>query len=155
PNYRFPVMVQKALDFCGEVRSLGAALLSALEKKDAEALALLRAGQELQLLEAIRQVREWQVNEADASRQVLERSRDVTTARQEYYANLLNKGWNDYELEEQQRLEEAEIARSTSQGFSVAATSSFIAASVAKGITLQPADVLELIGKGSQATAEA
>jgi hypothetical protein len=30
-------MLQKAVELCAEVKSLGAALLSALEKKDAEA----------------------------------------------------------------------------------------------------------------------
>ena len=38
PLYRFNVMVQKALELCSEVRALGNALLSALEKKDAEQL---------------------------------------------------------------------------------------------------------------------
>ena len=42
PNYRFSVMLQKANEVVGEVRNLGGALLSALEKRDAEALSLLR-----------------------------------------------------------------------------------------------------------------
>jgi hypothetical protein len=50
PNYRFSVMLQKAGELASEVRNLGAALLSVLEKKDAEGLATLRSGQELQLL---------------------------------------------------------------------------------------------------------
>ncbi|NJL54920.1 hypothetical protein HC928_06815 [bacterium] len=36
PHYRYQVLIQKAMEFCGEVRSFGGALLSALEKKDAE-----------------------------------------------------------------------------------------------------------------------
>ena len=36
-------MFQKALELCAEVRSLGASLLSALEKNDAEGLSLLRS----------------------------------------------------------------------------------------------------------------
>ena len=34
PNYRFNYMVQRALELCNDVKSLGGALLSALEKKD-------------------------------------------------------------------------------------------------------------------------
>ena len=43
PPYRFQVMLQKAVEFCGEVRALGSALLAALEKQDGEELAMLRA----------------------------------------------------------------------------------------------------------------
>ena len=37
--YRFPVLVQKALELAGDVRALGAELLAAYEKGDAEHLA--------------------------------------------------------------------------------------------------------------------
>lgn len=33
PHYRFSYLLQKASDFCNEVKSLGGQLLSALEKK--------------------------------------------------------------------------------------------------------------------------
>jgi hypothetical protein len=155
PHYRFQVMLQKSLDLCSEVRSLGAALLSALERHDAEALALLRTGHETQLLEAIRQVREWQVDEADEARQALERTQESITARQEYYADLLAADWNDYETAQQARLADGYLAQLTSQGLSTAATGLFIAASAVKGGTLQPAEMLDLLGKSSQAGAQA
>ena len=45
------IMMQKATELCNEVKSLGgAALLAALEKKDAEHLSLLRSSQEIKLL---------------------------------------------------------------------------------------------------------
>ena len=44
PHYRFNVLVQKATELCAELKSLGRRLLAALEKRDAEELALLRAG---------------------------------------------------------------------------------------------------------------
>ena len=47
-----PDLLQKANEVCGDVKALGGALLAALEKKDAEALALLRQTQELRLLDA-------------------------------------------------------------------------------------------------------
>ena len=46
PRYRFQILLQKANEFCGEVRNLGASLLSAIEKQDSERLALLRSSQE-------------------------------------------------------------------------------------------------------------
>ena len=39
PLYRFNVLLQKANEVCDDVKALGGALLAALEKKDAEALA--------------------------------------------------------------------------------------------------------------------
>lgn len=85
PHYRFAVMLQKANELAAEVRNLGAALLSALEKKDAEALSTLRAGQEVRLLEAVRDVRKQQVEEAKAGLAALEASRQMTQARKDYY----------------------------------------------------------------------
>ena len=58
PLYRFNVLLQKANEVCNDVKALGGALLAALEKKDAEALGLLRQSQEIRLLEAVKAVRE-------------------------------------------------------------------------------------------------
>jgi len=85
PNYRFSVMLQKANELVGEVRNLGAALLSALEKRDAEALSTLRSGQELRLLQAIQDIRKKQIDEAEASIASLEASRQMAQARKGYY----------------------------------------------------------------------
>src|SRR5260370_32563246 len=49
PYYRFSYLLPKAVELCAEVKSLGAALLSAQEKADAEHLALMRASQETQM----------------------------------------------------------------------------------------------------------
>ena len=46
---RCGVLIQKALELCAEVRGLGNALLSALEKGDAEHLALVRQRHEIQI----------------------------------------------------------------------------------------------------------
>ncbi|HEY5812804.1 MAG TPA: hypothetical protein VIT23_09140, partial [Terrimicrobiaceae bacterium] len=67
PNYRFSIVLQKANEMVAEVRNLGAALLSAIEKRDAEMLSGMRAGQELRLLQAVRDLRVSQVNEAKAN----------------------------------------------------------------------------------------
>ena len=75
PNYRFSYMLQKALEFCGEVRSLGNELLSALEKKDAEGMSLLRSAHEVALLQVVRDVKKKSVEEASESRSKGFRSR--------------------------------------------------------------------------------
>jgi hypothetical protein len=88
PHYRFPTMLQKAVEFCGDVRSLGAALLSALEKRDAEALARLRSTQEVDLLTVVRQVKEQQVEEAQATLDGVTKAREVIQIRLAYYTNI-------------------------------------------------------------------
>src|SRR4029434_2688038 len=68
-------------------RSLGAALLAALEKRDAEELALLRSRHELETLGAVRRVKEQQVQEARSAIEGLQEYQKVVTARQQYYLN--------------------------------------------------------------------
>ena len=88
PLYRFTTVYQKALDFCNDVKGFGAALLAALEKRDAEALALMRAGQEANLLNLVKEVKTQQLLEAQAAKGALDANAEVVTRRQEYYANL-------------------------------------------------------------------
>ena len=85
PNYRFTVMLQKADEFCGNVKALGSELLAALEKKDAEQLALLRSGQEVNLLKAMRQIKQYQLDEAASALEALEKYQEIVTARQQFY----------------------------------------------------------------------
>ena len=47
--YRFAVYLERALELTNDVRSYGALVLAALEKKDAEALGVLRANQEVDI----------------------------------------------------------------------------------------------------------
>lgn len=88
PHYRFNVMLQKAVELCGEVKSLGGALLSALEKRDAEALALLRSTHEQKVLKAARTIKERQLAEAKETRDGLDRSKELTTMRRNYYRDI-------------------------------------------------------------------
>lgn len=83
--YRFNYIVQKANEFCGDVKALGGALLSALEKKDAEHLAALRASQEVALLDKVRLVKETQLKEAEANLEALQKSKEITQSRYDYY----------------------------------------------------------------------
>ncbi len=88
PHYRFGIMLQKATDLCNEVKALGGALFAALEKRDAEALALMRSTHEMQLLKAVRTIKEKQVEEAKETRDALERSKELTTLRRNYYRDI-------------------------------------------------------------------
>ncbi|HEX2062357.1 MAG TPA: neuraminidase-like domain-containing protein [Thermoanaerobaculia bacterium] len=87
PHYRFQTMLQKANELVGDLKSLGAALLAALEKKDAEALARLRQGQEMSVLKAARDVRQKQIDDAQLAIDGLRKNRELITIRRDFYAS--------------------------------------------------------------------
>ncbi|HTN87935.1 MAG TPA: neuraminidase-like domain-containing protein [Sorangium sp.] len=86
--YRFQVVHAKAVELCGAVSGLGAALLAAMEKKDGEAIARLRSGHEVELLAAVREIKAQQVKEAQATVASLERSHEAARLRRDHYAGL-------------------------------------------------------------------
>jgi hypothetical protein len=94
PHYRFSIMQQKAAELCNDVKALGATLLAALEKRDAEALALLRSTQEINLLKAIRSIKERQIEEAQHALDGLQKAKDMANLRHDYYVNreFINPG---------------------------------------------------------------
>ncbi|MFE0631569.1 neuraminidase-like domain-containing protein [Streptomyces sp. NPDC058864] len=89
PPYRFDTMLRRANDACAHLRSLGSALLSALERRDGEELAALQASQQSALLRAALDSRKKQEEEADAQIQALTVSRDVPAERLRYYRWLM------------------------------------------------------------------
>jgi hypothetical protein len=85
PYYRFQVILQKANELCNDVKGLGSELLAALEKKDAEHLALLRSSHELSLLAAVRDIKASQVDEATQNWDSLKSSKAVIQAKRDYF----------------------------------------------------------------------
>jgi hypothetical protein len=97
PPYRFRSVYARADAFCGDLRNLGSALLQAIEKRDAEALARLRAEHELALLAAVRDVRVRQLDEARGAVVSLRRARAAVDERARYYRDLFAAGLNEGE----------------------------------------------------------
>jgi hypothetical protein len=86
---RSPLLIQKALEITGEVRSLGNALLASIEKGEAEQLALLRQGHEVKLQQLSQDVRFLQWRSAQESTKSLLTSRATALERLRYYQRLL------------------------------------------------------------------
>jgi Tc toxin complex TcA C-terminal TcB-binding domain len=89
PNYRFGYLIAKAAELTGICQSFGKQLLDALEKNDAEGLALLRASQEITIQNLIQTFKQDQLAEAQANVQALMAARNVPVARYTYYQMLL------------------------------------------------------------------
>ena len=86
---RSPLLIQKALEIASEVRALGNALLASLEKSDAEQLALLRQGHEIQLQQMVQNVRYLQWQHAQETTNGLLKTRASALERYTFYLRLL------------------------------------------------------------------
>lgn len=83
------LLIQKSLELASEVRSLGNALLASLEKGDAEQLALLRQGHEIELQQMTQNVRFLQWRHAQEQTTGLLKTRASALERYTYYLRLL------------------------------------------------------------------
>ena len=97
PLVRFQLLVQKAAEICQEVKSLGNSLLSAMEKEDGEAMAILRAKHERVVMEMVEHVRYGQLQEAIKSKEGLLKSLALAVQRYTYYERQLGKKADDIE----------------------------------------------------------
>jgi hypothetical protein len=107
PFYRFSFMVERAREVCAQARALGAALLAALEKRDAEELTLLRSEHELAALDKMRLVKARQVEEAASARLALIETRRMTEVRLAHFQGLIAAGLNRNEQSALDQTDEA------------------------------------------------
>lgn len=98
PLVRFAFLAQKAAELTGEVKALGANLLSALEKQDGEALQVLRARHELAMMRAVEQVKYGQHQEAIRNREGVEKSLTKAVQTYVYHQRLLGVRESDITL---------------------------------------------------------
>lgn len=100
PLVRFQFLVQKAGEICQEVKALGNGLLSAIEKEDNEALAILRTKHERAILGLAEMVRYAQFQEAIKAREGLVTSLQNAAQRYTYYERLLGRDKGDIKIPE-------------------------------------------------------
>jgi hypothetical protein len=120
PHYRFVFLMQKAVEYCQVVKSLGSQLLAAYEKKDAEGLSMLRAEHENSLLKASTELRNLQVDEARENLAAMEKSKALVEERIDYYSNLEKR--SEKEVASTKSLDDAELKRMKSSDKEMAAS---------------------------------
>lgn len=91
PHYRYGILSARAAELANEAKSLGAAMLSAMEKRDAEQMALLRSTNEISMLKLVKEVRTLQITEAERNLDALRGSRKSVCTRFTQYQHLLGK----------------------------------------------------------------
>ncbi len=99
PYYRFDVMIEKARAAAAGVAQLGAALLGAIEKQDAEELALIRNAQEAGLLRLTTQIKQQQIEEVVATGVGLDEAYQSAKERYDYYTARLAEGLSAGEVQ--------------------------------------------------------
>ena len=99
PFYRFSVLIQQAKEFAGAVAQLGAALLAALEKKDAETLALLQVSQQQTLLDMSTLIKELAIEQTGQTAEALTAALASAQERQAYYSQQVTDGLSPAELD--------------------------------------------------------
>jgi hypothetical protein len=88
---RFGVLLQRALELSAKVESMGGQLLAAIEKRDGEALAILRANHETNLLDLAKGMRFAQWQEAVKNRESIQVSLANVLERYRHYHRLLGE----------------------------------------------------------------
>jgi hypothetical protein len=119
PRFRFGALLQRARGACDRAQAFGQALLTTIEKREAEELAKLRTKHEVALLREAKRVRDEQVNEAEESLEALRKSRDSAEVRYRFYST--RKRLNTQEAAESKSLEEAVASELLAAGASSSA----------------------------------
>ncbi|KAK5203125.1 hypothetical protein LTR96_011047 [Exophiala xenobiotica] len=88
PNYRFTWLIARALELTGELKSLEATFLSIKEKRDSEALQLLRTGHELSMNKMVMAMKKLQLEEANKTLAALRAGQESPKARFDFYSRL-------------------------------------------------------------------
>lgn len=88
PRKRFTLLLTKAFELCAELKASSASLLAAIEKKDGEALSVLRSRQDTALQRIMHEMKTHQKAEAELGLGQLEQQRRSAVHRLDYYAAL-------------------------------------------------------------------
>ncbi|OPF15853.1 hypothetical protein B1L04_25960 [Microcystis aeruginosa KW] len=155
PHYRFQYMIDRAKNITSTVIQLGASLLSALEKKDAEQIGILRSTQEENILNLMLLLKKKQIEEASETLDSLNKTLDGAKNRSQHYQKLIDGGLSVHEQDSQNLMISA-LAFETA-----ASIANFISSPVYSVPTIfgladggfAPGDIIRAIGEGTKGTA--
>ena len=125
-HYRFSYILEKAYELCGELKSLGAALLSSLEKSDSEALSLIRNTHEQKMLDRVLEVRKVQHEEASLNIKSLQKQIESSTRRKQFYESNLATPLNVFEASQLGLTASSIVLQALSSSTKLAAAVSFL-----------------------------
>lgn len=144
---RCTFLIQKALELSSELRSLGSGLLSAIEKRDSESMALLRQSHEIKIQQMTQDVRFLQWKQSQNATEALLRSRAISLERYHHYQRLLGIESDDNLAPKTFSLDRGEL---TEENFDEAFSS--LVGTYEKDIPLLAYPKLKLAGESSPST---
>ena len=159
PPYRFSYLIAKAMSYAASVQSFGNALLSALEKKDAEELTLLRSAHEQNILKLTTRIKEWDIDAASETLQSIEAQKMTIENRRNYFLGLIETGLTDWEQTQQVTRHLASASRGTEASVLFLAGIAHIVPEVGSPFAMkyggkQNADSLDCFGIANRALAD-
>jgi hypothetical protein len=98
PAYRFSYLIQQAKSLASVTSSLGTALLAALEKQDAEQLALMQVTQQNNIFNLTTQIKQSQISQLQAVNNSLQSSLASAQLQQSTYQQWLAGGLSAWEI---------------------------------------------------------
>ncbi len=122
PPYRFAYLIERAKGFASSLAGFGSSLFGALERRDNEALSILRQEQGLAMARLTRQQRVLDLESAKESHAAVARQLQSAEYREAYYDGLLAEGKSTREWIEIASREAAMIARTLSAAAHLTAT---------------------------------
>jgi hypothetical protein len=96
--YRYSVLIERSKQLVQQAAQLEAAMLSALEKRDAEYYNLLKARQDAQLARAGGRLQDLRLTEAQGGVTLAELQQDRARIQADHFQELLDKGKNGWEI---------------------------------------------------------
>ncbi len=121
PPYRFRYLVEKAKAYAATLQAFGAALLAALEKRDAEELARLRNTHQKNILALTTEVKRNELRVAEEGIAIAARRRDAAQYRHDYYDELISAGLTPAEIVQTAARITATVASGVRLGLATAA----------------------------------
>jgi hypothetical protein len=130
-QYRYAYIIERARQLVSLAQQAEASLLSALEKRDAEAYGLLKARQDIAVSKATIQLQTLRTQEAKDSIDLAELQLQRSELMENQYDEWLNEGLNEFENELLESLRTAGIASAAQIGFTAAASAFNLTAHIA------------------------
>lgn len=120
PYYRFKVMVAKAIEIVRDVQRVGQELMDAIEKIDAESLALLRVTHEKTALTLQRTLMELDITELEKELEAVETEEENLQAEQEQQNTFFKK--SEQEIQYEKAMEKVKKVQETVENMKKAAS---------------------------------